>query len=248
MGLTYEPWRQLRVTVDVYEIDLDNRIVKSSPNFSLTAAQVAALGFPGLSAAQFFTNGVDTRTQGIDLVAEYQKSLGEFGTVHWSALYSANGTDITRIKASAANFTPLAQRQLTEQTPRYRLALGPDWDIGPWKIHFLETLYGPYEEPVNNTLDAVFHPKWIADLDVSYAVRRNLILAVGANNLFNAYPSRVPPALLAKTAAVDSVLVNAPGYSRAAYGLPLSGGGIYGSDSPFGLQGGFYYVHRTVKF
>jgi iron complex outermembrane receptor protein len=248
VGVTYEPIRQLRLTVDVYQIDIDNRIVKSSPNFSLTAAQVVALGFPGLSSAQFFTNGVDTRTQGIDVVADYQKSFGDFGVTHWSAVFSANGTDITRIKASAANFTPLAERQLTEQTPRYRLALGPDWDIGKWRVHLLETLYGPYEEPVNNTIDAEFHPKWITDLDVSYAVRRNLILAIGADNMFNAYPTRVPAAILAKTAAVDSVLTSAPGYSRAAYGLPESGGGIYGSDSPFGLEGGFYYVRTTLKF
>ena len=248
MGATYQPIHRLELTLDFYEIDITNRIVKSSPNFNLTPAQVAALGFPGLSAVQFFANGVNTRTQGIDAVAEYDQPLGNLGNVHWSAVYSANGADITEVKASAANFTPLAARQLTEQTPRYRLALGADWDLGHWKIHFLETLYGRYEEPVNNTLDAIFHPKWVADLDVTYAVRENLTLSVGANNLFDTFPSRVPLPILVKTAAVDSVLVGAPGYTLAGYGLPLSGGGVYGADSPYGLLGGFYYVRVGVKF
>lgn len=247
-GLTYDPTSRLRFTIDAYDIDIANRIVKSAPNFSLTPAQVAALGFPGLSSVQFFTNGVNTRTRGVDVVAEYQQSLGDFGQVRWSAVFSGNGTRITKVKASAANFTALAARQLVEQTPRYRLGLGADWDVGRLQVHLLQTLYGRYEEPVNNTLDAVFHPKWVTDLDVTYKVTRTVSLSLGANNLLNAYPSRVPAAVLAKTAAVDSVLVGAPGYSLAKYGLPESGGGVYGADSPFGLEGGFYYARVGIKF
>ncbi len=248
LGLTWEPTKRLRLTIDTYQIDLNNRIVKSAPNFSLTPAQVAALGFPGLSSVQFFTNGVDSRTKGVDAVAEYQKSLGKFGNLNLSAVYAANGTVITHVKASAANFTPLAARQLTNQTPRYRLALGADWNLGPWRVHYLETLYGRYAEPVNNTLDEVFHPKWVADIDISYSVTDRITWSVGANNIFNTYPSRVPDEILVKTAAVDSVLTSAPGYTLAAYGLPTSGGGIYGTASPFGLEGGFYYTRLGVKF
>ena len=248
IGLTYEPTHRLRFTIDAYEIDISNRIVKSAPNFTLTPVQVTALGFPGLSSAQFFTNGVNTRTRGIDAVAEYQQSLGDFGTVRWSAVYSENSTVITRVLASAANFTPTAARQLTEQTPRYRLGLGGDWDVGKWNIHLLETLWGPYEEPVNNSVNEIFHAKWVTDLDVSYRVTSHLTLSAGANNLFNAYPSRVPAKILALTANVDSVLKGAPGYTAGAYGVPTSGGGVYGTVAPFGLQGGFYYVRVGVKF
>ena len=248
-GITWEPSHRVRLTIDAYQTDLNNRIVKSAPNFSLTPAQVTALGFPGLTSVQFFTNGVNSRTKGVDVVAEYQQPLGDtWGKVDWSLVYSANQTVITQVKASAANFTPLAYRQLTHQTPRYRLALGADWSRGKWKVHALETLYGRYEEPVNNTLDEVFHPKWVADLDVTYSLTDRVTLSVGANNLFDAYPSRVPADILAKTANVDSVLTGAPGYTLAAYGLPQSGGGIYGTASPFGLLGGFYYTRLGVKF
>ncbi len=248
VGLTYAPTRDIHAAIDVYQIDIDDRIVKSAPNFSLSPAQVAALGFPGLSSVQFFTNGVNTRTRGLDASIDWREDLGEFGVVRWRLAYSGNGSQITKVKASAANFTPLAARQLTEQTPRYRLSIGPDWTVGPWKIDLQQKLYGRYEEPVNNTLDEVFHPKWVTDLDIAYAVTPRITVAVGADNLFNAYPSRVPPAVLAKTAAVDSVLATAPGYSLAAYGLPESGGGAYGTIAPFGLEGGFYYARISVKF
>ena len=248
-GITWEPTHRLRVTIDGYETDLYDRIVKSAPNFSLTADQVAALGFPGLSSAQFFTNGVDSRTDGVDVVSEYQTFLGDrWGSLNLSAVYSANDTVITKVRANAANFTPLAARQLTDQTPRYRLALGADWSKGPWKVHWLETLYGPYHEPVNNTLDEVFHPKWVADLNVTYAITQKVSVSVGADNIFNVYPTRVPNDVLLKTAAVDSVLVGAPGYSAATYGVPTSGSGVYGTVAPFGLLGGFYYTRLNIKF
>ncbi|MBV9510764.1 MAG: TonB-dependent receptor, partial [Caulobacteraceae bacterium] len=150
----------------------------------------------------------------------------------------------------------LSGAQLVDQTPRYRLALGADWSHTKWKVHFLETLYGGYEEPVyqtgNKVVSEIFTPKWVADLDVSYRFTPRVTFAVGANNLFNAYPDKVPAALLAKTANTDSVLLNAisknePLYA-SLYGLPESGDGQYGTVAPFGLEGGFYYVRVGVKF
>jgi iron complex outermembrane receptor protein len=247
-GATYEPFHRLRITVDAYQINIRDRIVKSAPNFSLTPAQVAALGFPGLTSAQFFTNGVDTRTRGVDVVIDYDQPLGELGDLQLSTTFSANRSTITKVKASAANFTPLAARQLVDQTPRYRLALGSNWSRDKWAVNLLNTLYGPYEEPVNNTLNEEFNPKFVTDLDISYRINDHVRVAVGANNLFNIYPTRVPDAILAKTANVDSVLTGAPGYTLAGYGLPTSGGGIYGTIAPFGLLGGFYYGRVGVDF
>jgi iron complex outermembrane receptor protein len=256
-GVTWEPTHRLRATVDLYEITLSNRIVKSQ---TLTGAPVQAilnpLGFSGLSSAQYFTNAVDTRTYGIDAVLEYQQSLGRFGQVTWSAIYAENQTSITHIKANPAVlsgfgptfqfFGPLAQRQLTDSTPRDRIALGADWSLDKWRVHLAETRYGAYLEPTTNTVDAHFSPKWIADLDISYAVNSHLNLSVGANNLFNVLPDRVPQSIV--NLAADSVLEGAPGYTAAAYGLPLTGDGYHGSNSPFGLNGGFYYVRAGIKF
>ena len=251
-GVTYEPTHNLRLTADVYEIDINNRIVKSS---QITGTEVqtilAPLGFSGLGAAQYFTNAVNTRTEGVDLVGEYKQDLNRLGIVHWSVAYSLNSSTITHIKANPAvlngygyvEFNGQSQRQLTESTPKDRLQLGADWTKDKWRLHLLETRYGPYDEP--STVEANdwhFSPKWITDLEVSYEVTHNVTLAVGANNILNVYPDRKPSEV-----AVDTVLTGAPGYS-AAYGVPTSGASIYGTNSPFGLTGGFYYGRLGVKF
>ena len=234
-GVTWEPTHRLRATVDLYQINLSNRIVKSQ---TLTGAPVQAilnpLGFSGLSSAQYFTNAVDTRTYGIDAVLEYQQSLGRYGQVSWSAIYAENQTSITHIKANPAVlsgfgptfqfFGPLAQRQLTRSTPRDRIALGADWSLDKWRVHFAETRYGAYLEPTTNTVDAHFSPKWIADLDISYrGAARPPRCRWGSTTCSTSCPTGVPLSILKFGA--DSVLLGAPGYSAAAYGVPLSGGG-----------------------
>jgi iron complex outermembrane receptor protein len=252
-GITYEPTHNLRLTADVYEIDINNRIVKSS---QITGTEVqnilAPLGFSGLGAAQYFTNAVSTRTDGVDLVGEYKQNLNRFGIIHWSVSYSLNSSTITHIKANPAvlngygyvEFNGQSQRQLTESTPKDRLQLGADWTNDKWRVHLLETRYGPYDEP--STVEANdwhFSPKWITDLEVSYELTRSVTLAVGANNILNVYPDRKPSEV-----AIDTTLTGAPGYSAAAYGAPTSGASIYGTNSPFGLTGGFYYGRLGVKF
>jgi iron complex outermembrane receptor protein len=259
-GVTWEPTHRLRATLDVYQIDINNRIVKSSV-LSGPAVQtiLQGLGFSNLYSAQYFTNAVDTRTYGIDAVLEYQQSLGPWGSVNWSAIYAENQTGITHIKDNPAVldglgptfqfFGPLAQHQLTRSSPRDRINLSADWSVSRWHVHFGETRYGSYLEPLTNTLNASFTPKWITDLEVSVDIRSNIKFAVGANNLFNTYPDRQPQSIIV-AASQDTVLETAPGYkaNAATYGVPLSGASLYGGDSPFGLNGGFYYGRLTVKF
>ena len=259
-GVTFEPAPKFLVTLDAYQIDISDRIVKSS---TLTGAPVQAiltpLGFSNLSSAQYFTNAVDTRTQGVDFVLDYAQSFDGAGSVRWSATYAANRTRITHIIANPAVlsgfgtgfqlFGPLAQRQLTESTPKDRLALAADWTLSRWRVHAVETRYGSYLEPVTNTLDGHFGPKWLTDLDVTFEVNRALSVSVGANNLFNVYPQRQSSAFVAAL-ATDTTLTSAPGYKAdpTAYGIPTNGDDLYGTNSPFGLNGGFYYARVGVKF
>ncbi|MBV8522333.1 MAG: TonB-dependent receptor, partial [Acetobacteraceae bacterium] len=76
------------LTVDAYEIDVKNMIVLSE---TLTASPTGAPGSNalalynllsplGASAARFFLNGVDTKTRGVDVVAEYRIPTDAWGT------------------------------------------------------------------------------------------------------------------------------------------------------------------------
>ena len=76
----------LSLTIDAYRIDIDDRIVLSE---NLTQANVRdylqALGFIGVGGGRFFINGVDTETEGVDVVVNYPLDTEHAGTLRLHA-------------------------------------------------------------------------------------------------------------------------------------------------------------------
>ncbi|KAF0812652.1 Colicin I receptor [Andreprevotia sp. IGB-42] len=234
VGFTLEPTRSARLTVDAYQIDISDRITQTSLlNGPVVSAILAANGLtPGLSA-QYYTNAVDTRTRGVDVVGEYTSNLDDYGAVKWSAGYSWNKSRITHIKDTPQQlrkigydlFNRQQQGDLTVGTPQDKLVLSGDWLIKQWNVNLRLTRYGDYVETgVYAANDRTYSAKWITDLDVSYAFTPNVNLAIGANNLFDVYPDKI--------GVIDA----------------KTGNGGYGSFSPFGINGGFYYTRLTYRF
>jgi len=241
-GITAEPVSRLRVTLDTYQIDIDDRIVDTS-NLDLNIAQLnsqAALGpllarFPQGLTATYYTNAVSTRTTGIDLVAEYGLDLGGLGRVNLNAAYAFNKTKITKqletpaiLKAINPNLV-LFDRQkiadLTVGTPKKKVVLGAVWSRDTLSASLRTTRYGEYTEAgTSATLDRTFSPKWVTDLDVSWDVRPTTNIGIGANNLFDEHPDKIG-------------IVNAD-----------NGMGQFGNFSPFGITGGYYYARLTQQF
>ena len=77
-GIAWEPRRDLSLTVDAYRIDIEDRIVFSE-NFTGTAIQQLFInaGFAGVTGGRFFTNAIDTRTKGVDVVLQYSRRVGQ---------------------------------------------------------------------------------------------------------------------------------------------------------------------------
>jgi iron complex outermembrane receptor protein len=77
VGLTAQPFKGLEITVDAYQIDIDNRIVLTN-NFTggTDSALKAQLAAAGASTANFFTNAIDTKAKGIEGVVSYSKKIG----------------------------------------------------------------------------------------------------------------------------------------------------------------------------
>lgn len=76
-GFTAKPFTGFEITVDAYQIDIDNRIILTN-NFSggndpNLKAQLDAVG---ASTANFFTNAIDTRARGLEAVLSYNKKFG----------------------------------------------------------------------------------------------------------------------------------------------------------------------------
>ncbi|MDR7114603.1 TonB-dependent receptor [Caulobacter sp. BE254] len=241
-GITAEPTSRLRVTLDAYQIDIDDRIVDTS-NLDLSAAQLASqpalapllARFPQGLAATYYTNAVSTRTTGVDLVGEYAFDLGVFGRLNLNAAYAFNKTKITQridtpavLKAVNPNLV-LFDRQkiadLTVGTPRKKLILGALWSRDTVTASLRTTRYGQYTEAGTSAdLDRTYSAKWVTDLDIAWDVRPTTNIAIGANNLFDEHPDKIG-------------VIN-----------PDTGMNQFGIFSPFGITGGYYYARLTQRF
>ncbi|GAB7127706.1 TonB-dependent receptor [Silvimonas sp. JCM 19000] len=234
IGFTAEPTRATRLTVDAYQIRIRDRIVQTS---LLTGSAVSAIlvanGFAPGQSAQYYTNGADTRTNGVDVVGEYTSDFKQYGLVKWSAGYAWDKTEITHLKSTPtvlqnlgyALFNRQQQGDLTVGTPRDKLVFGGNWLYERFTTDLRLTRYGQYTETGTvASNDRVYGAKWITDLDVAFEASKHVTVAVGANNLFDVYPDKI--------GIVDA----------------KTGTGAYGSFSPFGITGGFYYARLAYSF
>src|SRR5262245_9864956 len=130
-------------TIDAYRIDIDDRIVLSE---NLNTPQVAALIAPyGANVARFFINGVDTKTEGIDVVMKYVFNTESVGRFDFTAAGNWNSTDVESLPSTnvidnicvgqPAGCTPplLFGRVNTltfeEGTPDNKISLGAYWGL-----------------------------------------------------------------------------------------------------------------------
>ena len=103
-----EPLSSLSITADYYYIELDDRIVLSN-NFTGAAAvaALASIGVTGVSGGRYFTNAIDTRTRGYDVIANYGISLSPTEVLRLSAAYNWNRTRVTRVDTLPTNLSGL---------------------------------------------------------------------------------------------------------------------------------------------
>lgn len=231
-GLSLTPAKNATLTIDGYAIWLKDRI---SPTSQLRGTGVnAILAANGLETGQvvtYYTNAIDTRTAGIDVVGEYSHRVGDWGKITWSLAFNYNRTKITDLTDTPAQlaslnltlFDRVAQGVIELGDPRTKLILGSKIEAGPIRANLRLQRYGSVQLFTTNAVnDQHYGARWITDAEISATVGPRIELAIGANNLFNVYPER-------------STLVDATG------GFPFA------SNSPFAYFGGFFYGRVSVK-
>ncbi|HEY2685957.1 MAG TPA: TonB-dependent receptor [Steroidobacteraceae bacterium] len=230
----------------------------------------------GSTGVNVFANGIDTRTRGADLMFDFPVDYG-FAKVDYSIGATYNDTTITKYAATPAAlahvvdglatnelYDPTAYSDLTTASPKYIVNLGALFTLGKLTANLLEKVYGPSSEYQNDDGDnggtgpgsvAACAPKPgtlficpggfeyfqsrigvtpITNLDIAYELKEGLRLSVGAINLFNRFPGRLNAEQLSHT-------------NSFAYG-DNAGVTQYPVFSPFGINGGFYYVKASYKW
>ncbi len=206
VGFGFNPIRNLNITLDYYDIIINNRIVYSSaisssdPNSTLgrilANAQVAQI--------QFFINGIKTRTEGLDFVANYRNI--NLGTGKLGINLAGNYTIANVIVGSPNNPKPIAdagssilstqiRSLLTESRPKYKGVLGFDYNINKFNINLNNTLFGPTKfqdldngGSIMNNIKQVFKPAVVTDLNLGYDFTDKVSASLSVNNILNVLP------------------------------------------------------------
>ncbi|MGA0586120.1 TonB-dependent receptor plug domain-containing protein [Dyella sp. KRB-257] len=233
LGLVLTPVSGLYTTLDLYQIDIDHRIILSG-NLVGGAVQnyLTSVGIPFVSGGRFFTNAVDTRTRGVDLVSTYpielqNSSLKLTGGINW------NKTTIRNIAANppqlglAGLTLPIIDRaeegRITKGTPKTKAFVAADWSVSNWSFHGQLTHYGQWTTFATvPSGDQTFGSSVLLDLSASYNWN-DWSFTVGGNNVTNQYPDKNQP----RTSAFNIILP-------------------YPNSSPYGFSGSYYYA--TVAY
>jgi iron complex outermembrane receptor protein len=228
-GIVVMPVSALELAVDYYRIAIEDRVVLSG---NLTAPPIAQLLAPfGANSARFFTNAIDTRTNGVDGTTSYRIRLNA-SDLYLRAGYNHTNTVIVGTVAtppqlaafSSVLFDRIERRRIECGQPRDSLRLAANWSGRQFAVDVNELRYGAFcSFTLNPADDQEYAAKWLTDVEGSYRTS-GYRLAVGAQNLFDVFPDR--------NSTVNS----------------FNGIQTFPSQSPFGMNGRTVYARIGRTF
>ena len=215
IGAVWNPTNALNLSLDLYQIDISNRIALSGAISTTTPAVVSYLAANGISnldysSVNYFTNAADTRTRGVDFVGSYLADFGNAGALTTTLSANYNQNKVTSVKPNPAvldtlgvvGFARLSRQDikgyLANSSPRSKLIWSEQYDIGSWGFTGTLTRYGRYTSyvsslasynPAKGVVDQTFNPKWILDLAGNYRWQ-NWTFTLGVDNALNVHPDK----------------------------------------------------------
>jgi iron complex outermembrane receptor protein len=128
---------------------------------------------------QYFTNGFDTKTKGIDLVGTYQFHLGA-GRLATTLAYNYNKTEVPTYDPNVINNTRIID--IEHYAPNDRVNLGLDYSLGKIRASLHENYYSTYRDQ-NDYPDQLFSAKTTTDLEFGYEFVHGITGAIGGRNI-----------------------------------------------------------------
>ncbi len=255
VGVAAKLNENLLFTLDAYQIDISDRIIDSerlikgsaAANTGIRALQTPA--FDGISEIRFFTNAIDTRTRGVDLVTTYKTDFNERSRLTGSLALTFNATNISNTRNTPAALqagTPnrillidtVSIGLIERAQPRQKVLLSATYTYGKFSVTPRASYFGAvtaFEKPLATTarpnpphISQKFAGKTLFDLALVYNPAKAVSVTLGANNITNVYPDKV-----------DSTRFGS--YSNGE--IPYSR-----NVAQFGFNGAYYYTNVTLTF
>ena len=202
LGVGLKPAPNFNITLDYFSINLTDRIILST-EIKSTGGNTALdqiLSSNNLSDLSFFVNALDTRTSGLDFVANYraiQFGAGKLGVslagnvmlqnersgaVKNPRLIADAGQSVANLTQEALFFT---------SRPKFKTILGLDYEMGRFIFTLGNTLFGPTkfkQQGLDANLYTEFKTKLVTDLGITFQTSKKSTIALNINNLFNVLP------------------------------------------------------------
>jgi iron complex outermembrane receptor protein len=218
----------VNITLDYFYIDIDDRL-------SLFTSEIVASDAPLLAASdinlnvvniQYYANDFNSTTQGVDLVSSLPFEFGGGKNLLSLAFnYTSTELDVTNPKSPISNANVHKERE--EGVPRMRGILSLSHAQDDLSAMVRINYYGNFYNAQFNDVSLIEKVRAIVitDVEISYEITENLIVALGAKNVFNVFPEE---------------------YSEGRTSGFL--GAIYPLNSPTGFNGGHYYLRMGWDF
>jgi len=206
----------------------------------------------GNLSIQTFTNGIDTRTMGLEFSARYPVDVG-FGSLDLSLGANYNVQKVTKSRLGTL-WTITAEHIIEAASPKFKATFGGLFKSGPFSANLRTNFYSRVTALVRPNsastttppiegqyYEAVIKPAAIFDLELGYDIGDFMKLSVGANNLFDKKPP-VPPLV------ADYDPATWPTNGRSPY---INGTGTINyhlNHGAYGTGGGYYYARLTFTF
>ncbi|MDB2462742.1 TonB-dependent receptor [Algibacter sp.] len=197
-------------TFDYYNISIKDRIVLSGQFDEGFESMIEPFN---VTAAQFFVNAIDSKTNGVEASFNYQDKLGK-GKLKGKISANLTETKITRINIGTElhNDTETLinreERSIIESAqPRFKVNSYINYELDKFQFNLVGTYFGSLDyihpddgDPSNWQLnefngqvesrDQTFTPKFVTDLYLTYKYSNWLEATLGCNNIFNVYPDK----------------------------------------------------------
>ena len=249
-GVVADITDRLSLTVDYYSIDIDDRIVISNRLGSgLSPALDAALIQAGAGAGQFFLNGADTETSGIDVVATYSgiELIGgyldltlaaNFTETEVTKLFTPDDSGLETVPVDVV-FSAQDMSIIEEWQPEDRISLNALYSRDALSVNLALNRYGEYT--VTDGGRQTYGAELLTDINVSYAFANGITVSVAGNNIFDVTPDEN---VIGNSRT--GVIENGPGGA-----IIVDSAGVFQysrRSAPFGFNGAYFSAGVTWAF
>lgn len=241
-GFTSAISKNISVTIDAYWIQVKDRIIYSggiADNYAEVRTILNNLGYSDVQNVRFFSNAINTRTRGLDIVIinnwQLNKSALEISlaanfnrtSLYGTILYAKNLPDNENYRNLLVNREERCR--VEDAYPRDKIFLNILYSIGKWRLNSNFSGYGRVTQKANDPIgnpDEILSPKLVTSYNINYQLNSGVSITAGAENLFNVYPDKVRyPAN-----STSGLVIYNPNFAA------------------FGCNGGYYFLNMAFKW